>query len=157
MPTMKPAADCCVCEKAFASDPPAPETSPEWTCSCGRKYELEVRHGAWTPVSEPLIPERRQPLAGFSRELRLLEDCQRFYFTHSINRRGKLPVHILFSRSAEQAEVTTGDMKPLRIAPVRSVVEARRRWIEWFDPFRSKRGRGPQAPRPARAYESPTA
>ena len=101
---------------------------------------MELRHGAWTPVSEPLIPEPRQPFAGFSRELRLLEDCQRFYFTHSINRRGRLPVHILFSRSAEQAEVTTGDMKPLRIAPVRSVVEARRRWIEWFDPFRSKGG-----------------
>jgi len=155
---MKSIADTsCVCGKVFAFDPPAAETSPEWTCDCGRKYELGLRGGAWAPVSEPLIPEPRQPLAGFSRELRLLEDCQRFYFVHSINRRGKLPVHILFSRSSEQAEVTTGDMKPLRIAPVRSVVEARRLWIEWFDPLRSKGSRGPQTVRPARAYESPTA
>src|SRR5207244_11094967 len=60
------------------------------------------------------ISEARQPLSGFSPDLKASEDCRRYYFFHSIAGR-RLPVHILFSPSAQQAEVKTGDMKALRI------------------------------------------
>jgi hypothetical protein len=88
--------------------------------------------------SEPLTPEARQPLAGFSRELKLHEDCQRYHFSHAISGH-RLPVHVLFSPSAQEAEVKTGDRKALKFAPVLSALDARRRWIEWFD---SRAGRG---------------
>ena len=106
--------------------------SREISCLCGRKFELALDLSGRVTVSEPLTPEARQPLAGFSPALRLREDCERYHFSHTISGH-RLPVHILFSPSASEAEVKTGDRKALRFAPVRSALDARRRWIAWFD------------------------
>jgi len=134
----------CECGRGLSwNSSEAPENLRELTCDCGRKYELERNGSAWAPRHEALTPEARQPLAGFSRELKLREDCERYYFSHAISGH-RVPVHILFSRSAEEAEVKSGDRKPFRIAPVRSPLEARRRWIEWFD----SRPRGDGGPAP---------
>lgn len=129
----------CVCGKPLTWDTPgAPPERRDLACLCGRQYDLTPdRSGRATP-SEPLTPEARQPLAGFSPELRRREDCQRYHFSHPISGH-RLPVHIVFSPSAQEAEVKTGDRKTLRFAPVRSALDARRRWIEWFD---SRPGQG---------------
>ena len=127
----------CVCGKVTSlDDSVAKEPVSESTCGCGRKYEIELRADGRAVISEPITPEARQPLASFSHELKANEDSQRFYFSHVVTRGHRLPVHILFSRSARRAEVATGDMKPLRLESVDSVVEARRRWIDWFDSLR---------------------
>jgi hypothetical protein len=127
----------CLCGRPLTwGVPGAPGNSREITCLCGRKYEVAFDPSGRANWSEPLTPEARQPLAGFSPELKLRGDCQRYHFSHSISGH-RLPVHILFSPSALEAEVKTGDRKALRFAPVRSPLEARRRWIEWFD---SRRG-----------------
>jgi hypothetical protein len=129
----------CLCGRPLTWDAPAaPGDAREITCPCGRKYELALDRSGRATRSEPLTPEARQPLAGFSPELKLREDCQRYHFSHTISGH-RLPVHILFSPSAEEAEVKTGDRKALRFAPVRSALDARRRWIEWFD---SRPGQG---------------
>jgi len=122
----------CICGRK----PVTADFQPEFSCSCGRIYEVESPPEGRVVLSDPITPESRQPLAGFSRELRGLEDSQRFRFTHVITRGHRLPVHILFSPSAERAEVATGDMKPLRIESVRSVTDARRKWIAWFESLR---------------------
>jgi hypothetical protein len=123
----------CLCGRPLTWDAPAaPGDAREITCPCGRKYELALDRSGRATRSEPLTPEARQPLAGFSPELKLREDCQRYHFSHTISGH-RLPVHLLFSPSAEEAEVKTGDWKALRFAPVRSALDARRRWIEWFD------------------------
>jgi hypothetical protein len=148
----------CVCGKGLAWEAVASRSEElEVSCSCGRQYELELQEGGRAPRLEPLTPEARQPLAGFSSELKGRGDCQRYYFSHRISGH-RVPVHILFSPSAKEAEVKTGDMKPLRFAPVRSAVEARRRWIEWFD-SRTGRGRRPdwRSSRPRSAWTIPTA
>jgi hypothetical protein len=131
----------CLCGKQLAQGAAAPAEPREITCRCGRAYELAVDGSGRATRSEPLTPEARQPLAGFSSELKLREDCQRYHFTHTISGH-RLPVHILFSPSAEEAEVKTGDRKALRLAPVRSALDARRRWIEWFDSRPSRRAAG---------------
>jgi hypothetical protein len=89
--------------------------------------------GGKTLRREPITPEPRQPLGGFSHDLREREDCQRFVFSHSVTEFHRAPVHIVFCPASREAEVTTGVMKPMRIPEVGSVVEARRRWIEWFN------------------------
>jgi hypothetical protein len=120
----------CQCGKSLTWDAPAAPGDPrEISCSCGRRYELALDPSGRETWSEPLTPEARQPLAGFSPELKLREDCQRYHFSYTISGH-RLPVHILFSPSAQQAEVRTGDRKALRLAPVRSALEARRRWID---------------------------
>ena len=123
----------------------APGDTREITCLCGRKFDLALDRSGRATLSEPLTPEARQPLAGFS-TLKLREDCQRYHFSHTISGH-RLPVHILFSPSAQEAEVKTGDRKALRFAPVRSALDARRLWIEWFDSrpgkvHRASRGAG---------------
>jgi hypothetical protein len=131
----------CVCGKVSPLDRAvANEPVSESTCGCGRKYQVEVQAGGRAVISEPITPEPRQPLASFSRELKASEDSQRFYFSHVVTRGHRLPVHILFSRSARRAEVATGDMKPLRLESVDSVIEARRRWIDWFESLRRNPG-----------------
>lgn len=123
----------CPCGKPVTRDVPlAPGDTREITCLCGRKFELALDRSGRATRSEPLTPEARQPLAGFSPALKLREDCERYHFSHTISGH-RLPVHILFSPSAQEAEVKTGDRKALRFAPVRSALDARRRWIEWFD------------------------
>ncbi len=133
----------CICGRRLARDAGIGNGERELTCSCGRKYDLERVEAGRSEILEPLTPEARQPLAVFSRELRLREDCQRYHFTHPIAGH-RLPVHILFSPSAKEAEVATGHRKPFRVAPVGSAVEARRRWIEWFD---ARPGNDPVRPR----------
>lgn len=132
----------CVCGEPHS---PAAATSEqtrlEFTCRCGRKYEIELEEGSWVRASDPITPEGRQPLTSFSGELKTRDDCQRYYFSHRVTGGIKLPVHIVFSPSAEVAEITTGGMKPLRMDAVRSAVEAQRRWIEWYDSLGSKRNR----------------
>ena len=122
----------CPCGKPAADVPLAPGDTLEISCSCGRRFELALDRSGQATRSEPLVPEARQPLAGFSPALKLREDCERYHFSHTISGH-RLPVHILFSPSAQEAEVKTGDRKALRFAPVRSALDARRRWIEWFD------------------------
>jgi hypothetical protein len=148
----------CVCGEPLARETLASRSEElEVSCSCGRQYELELQEGGRAPRLEPLTPEARQPLAGFSSELKGRGDCQRYYFSHRISDH-RVPVHILFSPSAKEAEVKTGDMKPLRFAPVRSPIEARRRWMEWFD-SRTGRGRRPdwRSSRPRSASSAPPA
>ena len=123
----------CVCGRPLSRETPGqPGERLEFQCGCRRLYEFEFREKGWSPVSGAITPEARQPLAGFSTDLRISEDCRRYYFLHPVAGRS-LPVHILFSPSAQRAEVKTGDMKALEIAPVQSVVDARRRWIERYD------------------------
>lgn len=123
----------CPCGQTVTGEAPlAMGDTREISCHCGRKFDLALDLSGRATVSEPLIPEARQPLAGFSPALRLREDCERYHFSHTISGH-RLPVHILFSPSAEEAEVKTGDRKALRFAPVRSALDARRRWIAWFD------------------------
>jgi len=129
----------CECGRRLTRDVlGAPGNPHELTCSCGRKYELDLGESGWVPRADPLTPEARQPLAGFSRDLTLREDCERYFFSHPISGH-RLPVHIVFSPSAQEAEVKTGDRKAFRIAPVSSPLDARRRWVAWFD---SLPGRG---------------
>jgi hypothetical protein len=129
----------CECGKRLTPDAlGASGNLHELACSCGRKYELELGESGCVPRADPLIPEAQQPLAGFSRDLKLREDCERYLFFHPISGH-RLPVHILFSPSAQEAEVKTGARKAFRIAPVSSPLDARRRWVAWFD---SLPGRG---------------
>jgi hypothetical protein len=129
----------CECGKRLTQDTfEAPGNPREVTCGCGRKYELELDESGWAPRADPLTPEAQQPLAGFSRDLKLREDCERYFFSHPISGH-RLPVHILFSPSAQEAEVKTGARKAFRIAPVSSPLEARRRWVAWFDSLPGRR------------------
>ena len=147
MNTNASALSSCPCGKPAADVPLAPGDTREIVCSCGRRFEVALDRSGRATRSEPLVPEARQPLAGFSPALKLREDCERYHFSHTISGR-RLPVHILFSPSAQEAEVKTGDRKALRFAPVRSALDARRRWIEWFDtrPGKSLRTFGVRAP-----------
>ena len=141
----------CPCGKSVTRDVPlAPGDTREITCLCGRKFELALDRSGRATRSEPLTPEARQPLAGFSLALKLREDCERYHFSHTISGH-RQPVHILFSPSAQEAEVKTGDRKALRFAPVRSALDARRRWIEWFDSRPGKSHRASRSASPERA------
>ncbi len=130
----------CFCGRPLGREAPGRQGERhELRCACGRLYDFEFRGTGWARASDAITPEGRQPLAGFSPELKRSEDCRRYYFFHSVAGR-RMPVHIVFSPSAQRAEVKMGDMKTLEIAPVESVVEARRRWIERFDALPGKTG-----------------
>ena len=130
----------CFCGRPLGPEAPGRHGERlELRCACGRLYDFEFRENGWTRASDAITPEGRQPLAGFSAELKMSGDCRRYYFFHSVAGR-RIPVHILFSPSEQRAEVKTGDMKALAIAPVESVVEARRRWIERFDALPGRTG-----------------
>lgn len=140
----------CVCGRLLRWDKTSlPGERRDLACACGRVYELELKESGWVLGLDPLTPEARQPLAGFSAEMRLREDCRRYYFTHPVWPGRRLPVHILYSASAREAEVKFGDAKPFKVAPVGSPADARRRWIEWFHsrPGRSDRFRRARRPR----------
>ena len=124
----------CICgERLEWERTSSPAEGRDLTCGCGRVYELERKEPGWVLGPNPLTPEARQPLAGFSREIRLREDCLRFHFHHSIWPGRRLPVHLLYSPSSREAEVKFGDAKAFRVTDVVSPGQARRRWIEWFD------------------------
>jgi len=133
----------CACGRTHSPESPAALTGTraEFACRCGREYDLELREGGWAHSSDPLTPEERQPLTSFSAELKAYDDCQRYYFSHRVTGGIKVPVHLVFSPSAARAEITTGGMKPFRMEEVASAVQARRRWIEWFDSLGAERRR----------------
>ncbi len=101
-----------------------------------------------------LVPERSVPVSGFSRDLRLADDVQRFRFLFALRGEAAMPVHIVFSPTLRVAEVKTGDMKVLRLADVASPEDARERWVAWW-----KAGGGGKprfvAPRRAGRYPAP--
>jgi hypothetical protein len=95
----------------------------------------------------PLEPEKSVPVTGFSRELRLASDVERFWFSFELRGDVALPVHIVFSSSQRLAEVKAADLKAYRVNDVSSACEARLRWVEWW--------RKVHAAAPARAGRSP--
>ena len=143
--------EVCACGRSIV--PPVAPEGPwiELTCGCGRRFELERANDRWAVRAE-LVPERSVPLAGFSRELRLRADTQRFRFEHSDAAGRRSPVHVVFSPSQRVAEVKRGDVKALRLSDVGSASEARRRWIEWT----GRRTLAPALrPRPRKAARTP--
>lgn len=96
-----------------------------------------------------LESEASVPLAGFSRELRLATDVQRFRFSYPL-RDVPLPVHVVFSASERRAEVKAGDLKAYPVEGVASACEAKRRWIEWW-----RRGRAGSFTAPRRSGRHP--
>jgi hypothetical protein len=127
-----PFACICGCSHSLETSP-TEKARLEFNCRCGRRYKLELREGVWVDATDAITAEKRQPLTAFSEELKSRDDCQRYYFSHRVTGGLKLPVHIVFSPSVEKAEITMGGLKPLQMDAVRSVVEAQRRWVEWFD------------------------
>jgi len=90
---------------------------PEELCECG---------------GPRLEAERSVPVAGFSRDLRLAADAERFRFFFPLRGEGPFPVHVVFSPSAKRAEVKAADLKAYSIDGVSSACEAKRRWIAWW-------------------------
>ena len=90
---------------------------PEELCECG---------------GPSLEPERSLPVSGFSRELRLAPDAQRFRFFFRLRGEAPFPVHVVFSSSARRAEVKAADLKAFRMENVSNPCEAKRRWIAWW-------------------------
>ena len=86
----------------------------------------------------PLEPEKSVPVTGFSRELRLAPDVERFWFSFELRGDVALPVHVVFSPAQRLAEVKAADLKAYRVDGVGSACEARQRWVEWW-----RRGRRP--------------
>lgn len=103
--------------------------------------EVEKPSGLCACGQAPLIPQRSVPVSGFSRELRLAEDVERYWFPFALRGEVAWPVHVVFSPSLERAEIKTADLKVFAIGGVSSACEAQRRWIAWW-----RRGR-PAAPR----------
>jgi len=75
------------------------------------------------------------PVEGFSRQLRLEPDVERFWFLQTIVG-ARLPVHVVFSRSSKIAEVKAADLKVVRLSGVESVSEARRLWVDRLEASR---------------------
>jgi len=78
-----------------------------------------------------LVAERSVPVSGFSRELRGVDDVERFWFPWALRGEAAMPVHVVFSASLRAAEVKMGDMKAVRFSDVGSAAEARELWIAW--------------------------
>jgi hypothetical protein len=75
----------------------AKEERREIVCECGRISEYERTDSAWIRVAE-LFPEARQPLAGFSQDLKTGPDTQRFRFELVTSSGETLPVHLTLIR-----------------------------------------------------------
>lgn len=122
----------CECGMAVEiSSDGAEKACREVLCECGRISEYELSPSGWVKVAQ-LEPEQRQPLAGFSEDLRSRPDTQRFRFAHRTHGGKTLPVHILFCAGLREAEVKAGDMVVRRISNLTSPGEARRRWLDWY-------------------------
>ncbi len=80
----------------------------------------------------PLHPEKSVPVTGFSRELRVAGDVERYWFSFPLRGDVPLPVHLVFSRTERAAEVKAADLKAYRVSGVSSPCEARERWIAWW-------------------------
>lgn len=116
----------CACGLAIA----APSSEGPWIevrCLCGRRLELERADDRWV-LRGDLVPEGSVPVEGFSRDLRLRPDTERFWF-YGFDPAGKRrPVHVVFSPSKRVAEIKQGDVKPVRLGNVTTPTEARRLW-----------------------------
>ncbi len=96
------------------------------------------------------------PIAGFSRGLRAAADAERFWFSFPLRGDVALPVHILFSRAAQTAEVKAADLKVHHCEGVDLATDARRRWIGWWQSTRRPhRSRGPSPLVPRRVGRLP--
>jgi hypothetical protein len=111
---------------------------PQELCECG---------------GPSLEPERSLPISGFSRELRLLPDAERFRFFFRLRGDAPFPVHLVFSPSACRAEVKAADLKAYRVENVSTACEAKRRWIAWW----RERPAEPRLSVPRRAGRAPGA
>jgi hypothetical protein len=80
----------------------------------------------------PLQREKSVPVTGFSRELRLADDVERYRFSFALRGDVQMPVHIVFSRSERAAEVKAADLMVYRVSSVSSACEARERWVAWW-------------------------
>jgi hypothetical protein len=127
--------DTCLCGKQLVQlEAGSAGRDREVPCSCGRKAVYELVGSRWT-LRAILTPERSVPIEGFSRELRLLPDTERFWFLHTIEN-ASLPVHVVLSPSLRIAEVKAADMKVLRLEGIASASEACRIWVERRDATR---------------------
>ncbi len=111
----------------------------EIACECGRRHDVEYGSSGWVAVAQ-LTPERSLPLSGFSVPLRQTPDAERFRFSFPLHGEAQLPVHILFSRSEQRAEIKAADLKVFTVEGVRSPTEARRQWISWWQERRPSAG-----------------
>ncbi|MEO8431767.1 MAG: hypothetical protein ABI592_09690 [Acidobacteriota bacterium] len=129
-----PIASTTVCACGRPISPPVDAGTQdlvEVACACGRLIELRRSFDSWT-VDGELHPEGSVPVGGFSRELRLQPDVERFWFP--VNAAGgRLNVHLVFSAEMRSAEAKPSDMKAFRIAPVANASEARRKWLLWWE------------------------
>jgi hypothetical protein len=146
----------CECGRPLVlADPDPSNPEREIACGCGRKHDVGLAEGRWLPLAQ-LTPERSLPLSGFSRELRHAEDAQRYWFPYALKGSVELPVHILFSPSAREAEVKAADLKAYRIANVTLATQARRAWVAWWRTMeRAPRSRGPSPLVPRRVGRLP--
>ena len=118
----------------------------EVVCECGRISEYERTDSAWIRIAE-MIPEARQPLAGFSQDLKTGPDTQRFRFEVVSPSRATRSVHLLYSASRREAEAKSGAMPAYRMTDVESPAQARRRWMNWhLTPPRQRRASAPEGP-----------
>jgi hypothetical protein len=97
-------------------------------------------------AKEPLRPEGSVPVSGFSRELRLAPNVERYWFSFALRGEIALPVHLVFSPGERVAEIKAGDLKAYRVEDVASPCVARERWLAWW---RSSR------PRSTRTFTGP--
>jgi hypothetical protein len=114
--------------------------------------DLEDLQGACDCGQARLVPERSVPVSGFSTELRLAPDVERYWFPFALRGEVSWPVHVVFSQSLARAEIKAGDLKALKVGGVSSPCEAQRRWIAWW---RSGRPAVPRFAPPRRTGRHP--
>src|SRR5450755_2430270 len=136
-----------------AASHPESEVSAEIACSCGRRLDFDRTPEGWVMFGE-LVPEGSVPVSGFSRELRLTPDAERFWFEFVDALGRRTPVHIVFSRSRMMAEVKQGDAKPLTVSHISHPTQARRHWLLRRSSFRDSGLPGMRAGR-AKNFRSP--
>ena len=83
-------------------------------------------------AESPLHPEKSVPVTGFSRELRMAGDAERYWFSFALRGDVPLPVHLVFSLAERAAEVKAAELKAYRVTSVSSPCEARERWAAWW-------------------------
>ena len=87
------------------------------------------------------------PISGFSKELRLGPNVERYWFSYALRGEIALPVHLVFSPGARIAEIKGADLKAYRVKNVDSPCEARERWRAWWRTSRPASSRAFTGPR----------
>ena len=98
-------------------------------------------------MEEPLREEGSVPVSGFSRELRLAPNVERYRFSFALRGFVALPVHLVFSPGERVAEIKAGDLKAYRVEGVDSPCVARERWLAWWRTSRPRSRRAFTGPR----------